>query len=127
MFVSSIIRRSRNNQHYAQICTTALFYRLVPACIGSSLPSSGSFPIRLSCMKIQTDLVVYHIMLYHIVLVISTSSRSVMSKSTQIIPIIFFYILTYRNGVGFVEFFAELMQYHYILVYFGTNEVLQLG
>jgi hypothetical protein len=33
----------RNNHHYAQICTTALFYTLAPTCFGSSLPSSGSF------------------------------------------------------------------------------------
>jgi hypothetical protein len=53
---------SRNNQRYAQICTTALFYMLAPTCFGSSLPSSGSFWIRLSYMKIQIDLVVNHIM-----------------------------------------------------------------
>jgi hypothetical protein len=59
MFVPCIIRRSRNNQHYAQICTTALFYILAPTCCGSSQPSSGSFWIRLSYIKIQIDLVVY--------------------------------------------------------------------
>jgi hypothetical protein len=37
-------------------------YMLAPACFGSSLPSSGSFWIRLSYMKIQIDLVVNHIM-----------------------------------------------------------------
>jgi hypothetical protein len=63
MFVSCIIRRSRNDQQYAQICTTALFYILVLTCFGSSLPSSGSFWIRLSYMKIQIGLVVYHTML----------------------------------------------------------------
>jgi hypothetical protein len=42
IFVPCIIRRSRNNQHYALICTTALFYTLAPTCFGSSLPSSGS-------------------------------------------------------------------------------------
>jgi hypothetical protein len=63
MFVPFIIRHSRNNQHYAQICTTALFYILTPTCFGSSLSSSGSFWIRLSYMKIQIDLLVYHIML----------------------------------------------------------------
>jgi hypothetical protein len=62
MFVPCIIRRSRNNQRYAQICNTALFYMLAPTCFGSSLPSSGSFCIRLSYMKIQIDLVVNHIM-----------------------------------------------------------------
>jgi hypothetical protein len=35
---------------------------LAPTCFGSSLPSSGSFWIRLSYIKIQTDMVVYHIM-----------------------------------------------------------------
>jgi hypothetical protein len=63
MFVPCIIRRSRNNQHYAQICTPALFHTLAPTCFGSSLPSLGSFWIRLSYMKIQIDLVEYHIML----------------------------------------------------------------
>jgi hypothetical protein len=60
---TSIFLSSRNNQHHAQICTTALFYILAPTCFGSSLPSSGSFWIRLSYMKIQIDLVVYHTML----------------------------------------------------------------
>jgi hypothetical protein len=44
-----------------KICTTALFYMLAPTCFGSSLPSSGSFWIRLSYVKIQIDMV-YHIM-----------------------------------------------------------------
>jgi hypothetical protein len=52
----------RNNQHYAQVCTTALFYILAPTCFDCSLLSSESFWIRLSYMKIQIDLVVYHIM-----------------------------------------------------------------
>jgi hypothetical protein len=43
MFVPCIIRRRRNDQQYAQICTTALFYIPAPICFGSSLPSSGSF------------------------------------------------------------------------------------
>jgi hypothetical protein len=63
MFVPCIIRRSRNDQQYAQICIIALFCIPALTCIGSSLPSSGSFSIRLSYMKIQIGLVVYHIML----------------------------------------------------------------
>jgi hypothetical protein len=43
MFVPCIIKHSRNNQHNAHICTTALFYMLAATCFGSSLPSSGSF------------------------------------------------------------------------------------
>jgi hypothetical protein len=54
MFVPCIIEHSRKNQHNAQICTTALFHMLAPTCFGSSLPSSGSFWIRLSYMK-NTD------------------------------------------------------------------------
>jgi hypothetical protein len=50
---------SRNDQHNAQICTTALFYMLAPTCFGSSLPSSGSSWIHLSYVKIQIDTVVY--------------------------------------------------------------------
>jgi hypothetical protein len=50
---------SRIKQHYAQICTTALFYILASTCFGSILPSSGSFWIRLSYIKMQVDLVVY--------------------------------------------------------------------
>jgi hypothetical protein len=34
---------SRNNQHYALICTTPLFYILAATCFSSSLPSSRSF------------------------------------------------------------------------------------
>jgi hypothetical protein len=62
MFVLCIIRHSRNNQYNTQICTTALLYILAPTCFGSSLPSSGGFWIRLSYVKIQIDMVVYHIM-----------------------------------------------------------------
>jgi hypothetical protein len=43
MVVPCIIRRSRNGQQYAQICTTVLFYIPVPTCFGSIMPSSGSF------------------------------------------------------------------------------------
>jgi hypothetical protein len=53
------IKRSRKNQHNAQTCTTALFHMLVPTCFGSSMPSSGSFWIRLNYVKIQIDIVVY--------------------------------------------------------------------
>jgi hypothetical protein len=35
-------------------------YMLAPTCFGSSLPSSGSFWIRLSYVKIQIHMVVYH-------------------------------------------------------------------
>jgi hypothetical protein len=52
-------RSSRNNQYNAQICTNALFYMLAPTCFGSSLPSSGSFWIRRSYVKIQIDMEVY--------------------------------------------------------------------
>jgi hypothetical protein len=38
-------------QHNAQICTNSLFHMLVPTCFGSSLPSSGSFWIRLNYVK----------------------------------------------------------------------------
>jgi hypothetical protein len=63
-FMSNMyITCSRNNQHNAQICTTVLFYMLAPTCFGGSLPSSGSFWIRLSYAKIHIDTVVYHIML----------------------------------------------------------------
>jgi hypothetical protein len=37
-------------------------YMLAPTCFGNSLPSSGSFWICLSYVKIQIDMVVYHIM-----------------------------------------------------------------
>jgi hypothetical protein len=54
MFVPCIIKRSKKNQHNAQICTTALFRMLAPTCFSSSLPSSESFWIRLSYVK-NTD------------------------------------------------------------------------
>jgi hypothetical protein len=62
-YLNILLVSSRNNQHYAQIFTTALFYILAATCFGSSLASSGSFWIHLSYKKIQIDLVVYHIML----------------------------------------------------------------
>jgi hypothetical protein len=55
VFVPCIIRRSRNNQHYELICTTALFTILAPTCLGTSVPSSGSFvdPPELLEMQIE--------------------------------------------------------------------------
>jgi hypothetical protein len=62
MFVPCVIRRSRNNQLYALICTTPLFYVLAATCFGSSLPSSGSFLDPSGLPEIQIEWVVYHIM-----------------------------------------------------------------
>jgi hypothetical protein len=53
MFVLCIIRRNRNNQHYALICTIPLFYILAPTSFGSSLPSSGSFLHPSDLLEIQ--------------------------------------------------------------------------
>jgi hypothetical protein len=52
----------RNDQQYALICTTHLFYVLAPACFGISLPSSGSFLDSSELPEIQVERVVYHIM-----------------------------------------------------------------
>jgi hypothetical protein len=57
-----ICHSSRNNQHYALICTTPLFYILAPTCFDSSLPSSGSFLYPSELLEIQIEWVVYHIM-----------------------------------------------------------------
>jgi hypothetical protein len=62
MFAPCIIRRSRNNQHYALICTTALFYIPAPTCFDSSLPSSGSFLDPSELLEIRVEWVLYHIM-----------------------------------------------------------------
>jgi hypothetical protein len=62
MFVPCIIRRSRNDQHYALICTTPLFYILAPTYFGSILPSSGSFLDPSELLKIEIEWLVYHIM-----------------------------------------------------------------
>jgi hypothetical protein len=51
----------RNNQHYALICTTPLFYVLAPTCFGSSLPSSGSIVDPSELLEIQIEWAVYHI------------------------------------------------------------------
>jgi hypothetical protein len=62
---------SRNNQHYALICTTPLFYILAPTCFGSRLPSSVSFldPSELqtdgTTTLQHTDHVTTHYMIYH--------------------------------------------------------------
>jgi hypothetical protein len=61
MFIPCIIRCSRNNQHYALICTTPLFYILAPTFFSSSLPSSGSFLDPSELLEIQIEWVVYHI------------------------------------------------------------------
>jgi hypothetical protein len=61
MFVPCVIRR-RNDQQYALICTTPLFYILAHTCFSSSLPSSGSFLDPSELLEIQIEWVVYHIM-----------------------------------------------------------------
>jgi hypothetical protein len=80
LFVPRVTRRSRNNQHYALICTTPLFYILAPTCFGSGLPSSGSFLDRFDLLEIlagvswfrsgtttlrHTGHVTTHYMIYH--------------------------------------------------------------
>jgi hypothetical protein len=55
MFVPCIIRRSRNNQHYALNFTTPLFHVLPPTCFDSSLPSSGSFLDPSELLEIQVE------------------------------------------------------------------------
>jgi hypothetical protein len=55
MLVPCIIRRSRNNQHYALICTYPLLYILAPTCFGSSLPSLGSFLDPSELLEIQIE------------------------------------------------------------------------
>jgi hypothetical protein len=54
-YILNFYVRSINNQHYALICTTPLFYILAPTCFGSSLPSSESFldPSELLEMQIE--------------------------------------------------------------------------
>jgi hypothetical protein len=69
----STYRYSRNDQQYALICTTPLFYILAPTCFGSSLPSSGSFldPSGLpwwfhgTTVIRHTGHVITHYMIYH--------------------------------------------------------------
>jgi hypothetical protein len=62
MFIPCIIRCVRNDQQYALICNTPLFYVLAPTCYGSSPPSSGSFLYPSELPEIQIEWVVYHIM-----------------------------------------------------------------
>jgi hypothetical protein len=59
MFVMCVIGRSRNDQQYALICTTPLFYILAPTCFGSSLPLSGSFLDPSELFEIQIEWAVY--------------------------------------------------------------------
>jgi hypothetical protein len=54
--MNTVSRNSnRNNQHYALICITPLFYILAPICFGSSLPSSGSFLDPSELLDIRTN------------------------------------------------------------------------
>jgi hypothetical protein len=62
MFVPCIIRRGRNNQHYALICTAPLFYIPALTRLSSSLPSSGSFFDPSELLEIQIEWMVYE---YH--------------------------------------------------------------
>jgi hypothetical protein len=56
--LSDVVEMTNNMHRFA-----ILLYIPAPTCFGSSLSSSGSFWIRLSYMKIQIDMVVYHVML----------------------------------------------------------------
>jgi hypothetical protein len=55
MFVLCIIRCSRNNQHYALMFTTPLFYIQAPTCLGSGLPSSESFLDPSELLEMQVE------------------------------------------------------------------------
>src|SRR5215510_12541522 len=67
------IRHSRNNQQYAPIFTTPLFYILAPTCFGSSLPSSGSLLDPSELLEIQIEWVVYHIMCGYVAALVCTT------------------------------------------------------
>jgi hypothetical protein len=60
---------SRNDQQYALIFTSPLFYILAPTCFDSILPSSGSFLDPSELLEIQIKWVVYHIMCGYMVCV----------------------------------------------------------
>jgi hypothetical protein len=57
-----VLEDNRNDQHYALIYTTPLFYILAPTCFGSSLPSSGNFldPSDVLAIKIDLTDMIYH-------------------------------------------------------------------
>jgi hypothetical protein len=76
VYVPCIIRNSRNNQRYALICTTPLFYVLAPICYSSSLTSSGSFLDPSELLEIQIEWVVYRIMCCYTTYSICISSNS---------------------------------------------------
>jgi hypothetical protein len=90
MLIPCIIRRIRNYQQYALICTTPLFYVLAPTCFGSSLPSSGSFLDTSELIEIQIEWVVYHIMCGYVACVpvcrgfVCTQLGSTMDDTTTI-------------------------------------------
>jgi hypothetical protein len=75
IFIPCIIRRRRNNQHYALSCTTPLFYILAPAYFGSSLPSSGSFLDPSDLLEIQINWVVYHIICGYVACVLQHTGQ----------------------------------------------------
>jgi hypothetical protein len=50
-----------NDQQYALICTTHLFYALAPTCFSSSLPSPGRILDPSELLEIQIEWVEYHI------------------------------------------------------------------
>jgi hypothetical protein len=83
MFVPCIIRRSRNNQHYALISTTPLFNILAPTCFGSSLPSSGNFLDVSELHEIQIEWVVCHIMCGYVACVPDCCGSGTSKKLTE--------------------------------------------
>jgi hypothetical protein len=76
MFISCIIRRSRNDQLYALICTTPVFYILAPTCLSTSLSPSGSFLDHSKLLKVHIGWVVYHIMCGYVIYISSNSEGS---------------------------------------------------
>jgi hypothetical protein len=87
-----IIRRNKNNQHYALIYTTPLFYILAPTCFGSSLPSSGSFLGPPELLEMQIKWVVYHIMCGYVACVTDCHDTTVHRPHNQLFDLHFKYV-----------------------------------
>jgi hypothetical protein len=81
MFVPCIISRSRNNQHNAQICTTALFM-LVPTCFGRLLPKHVGASMNKAVVQICALC-----WLFLLTWNISKRGKGVICRDTILIPV----------------------------------------
>jgi hypothetical protein len=97
-FYKYLLRHIRNDQQYAMICTTSVFYILAPTCFGSSLPSSGSFFDPSELHEIQIEWVVCHIICGYVTFVPTTTPHTGHVTTHYMIQDQAFFPVIFTNG-----------------------------